>query len=253
MGLINSKYYANGHFFWDERAATLEEQVLLPIQDSIEMGMTLPEVVERMKTLPYYPILFKRAFGAEEVTTDKMAMALAQFVRSMVSYQTKFDRGRAQVQNDVVDFPNFTEQENLGKFLFGENQFRCASCHGTEGFISSFPTSNGLDPAINDEGVGGITGDQNLMGTFKAPSLKGILLRAPYMHDGRFATIDDVLDHYSSGIQNHPNLDLLLTDFNGNPVQFNMTSFEKDALKAFFATLTDSVLLSDEKYSNPFK
>ena len=171
----------------------------------------------------------------------------------MVSYQTKFDQGRAQVQNNLVDFPNFNEEENLGKFLFGENQFRCASCHGTEAFISSFPTSNGLDPVVNDEGVGGVTGDQNLLGTFKAPSLRGILLRKPYMHDGRFATIDEVLNHYSTGIQDHPNLDLLLTDFNGNPIQFNMTAVQKDALKAFFATLTDSVMLNDEKFSNPFK
>ncbi len=255
MGLINNKYYMSGKYFWDERANTLEDQVLMPMQDSVEMGMTLPEVLNRLKSLEYYPILFKEAFGSSEITTEKTAMALAQYVRSIVSYQSKYDVGRAMVEKDFYPFPNFTAQENEGKNLFmGPNGFRCMPCHGSEVFSSAFVTSNGLDATTTDAGTGAITGNAIDEGRFKAPSVKSILLRAPYMHDGRFATIEEVLDHYSTNIQPHPNLDQELKDFNtGLPKRMNMTAQEKSALIAFFGTLTDSVLLNDPKFSDPFK
>lgn len=253
MGLINSRYYQNRRFFWDERAATLEEQVLMPIEDQIEMGMTLDEVRHRLARLPYYAPLFKNAFGTAEINNERIAYALAQFVRSIVSVNSKYDDGRAQVSNDYLAFPNFTEVENQGKLLFSESGFSCSACHGSEAFISSFATSNGLDENPTDLGVGGITNMGAEMGTFKAPSLKNIMLRAPYMHDGRFSSIDQVLDHYSTGIKNHSNLDKQLTDFNtGLAKPMNFTQQDRIALKAFLNTLTDSVILHQEKFSNPF-
>jgi len=255
MGLINAKYYTSGKFFWDERAATLEDQVLMPMQDSIEMGMTLTEIIQRLKATEYYPILFNRAFGSTEITTEKTAYAIAQFVRSMVSYQTRFDVARAASTNQFVDFTQFTEEENRGKFLFfGIGGLRCGACHGSEAFVATGARNNGLDATNTDLGVGGITGNANEMGQFKAPSIRGILLRAPYMHDGRFATINQVLEHYSTGIQPNPNLDQELKDFNtGLPKEFNLSEYDKQSLIAFFGTLTDSTMLVDPKFSDPFK
>jgi len=114
MGLSNSMYYENGHFFWDERAGSLEEQVLMPIQDSVEMGLSLSELESKVADLPYYPILFSKVFGDEEVSSERIALILSQFVRSIVSYQSKYDDGRAQVNRPVDNFPNFSDSENLG-------------------------------------------------------------------------------------------------------------------------------------------
>ncbi|MDP3927502.1 MAG: cytochrome-c peroxidase, partial [Bacteroidota bacterium] len=118
MTLINARYYQRGRFFWDERAATLEEQVLMPFQDSVEMGMTLDQVVSKVKEQAFYPNLFQKAFGSSEINADKIALSLAQFVRSIVSYSSKYDEGRARVQNPGANFPNFTAEENQGKNLF---------------------------------------------------------------------------------------------------------------------------------------
>ncbi len=256
MSIINAKYYAEGKFFWDERAATLEDQVLMPIQDSVEMGLTLTELVARIKSRPFYSILFKRAFNSEEITTEKTALALAQFVRSVVSYRTKYDAARAMVSSQFVPFPSFTEEENRGKQLFmvGEDGMRCLVCHGGETFSSPGIRNNGLEAVSVDLGVGGITQNSYDMGMFKTPSLRSILLRPPYMHDGRFATIEAVVEHYNSGLQPHPNLDHDLTDqATGLPKKFNLSAADKQALVAFLATLTDTELATDEKYSNPFK
>ena len=118
MSLINAKYYPNGRFFWDQRAATLEAQTLIPVQDMVEMGMTLTELETRLKTLPYYPVLFSKAFGDENITSNRIALALSQFVRSIISYQSKYDAGRAAFPGPPPPpeqaFANFTAQENLG-------------------------------------------------------------------------------------------------------------------------------------------
>ena len=254
MALVNAKYYRTGKFFWDERAATLEEQVLMPIQDSVEMGLTLTEMETRLNNLPYYKPLFYNAFGSDEITTEKAALALAQFVRSIVSYQTKYDEGRAQVSTLFEPFPNFTEGENKGKQLFnGFNDVMCVSCHGTEALVADEGRNNGLDLSTTDLGIGGISGNPSEVSEFKTPSLKNIMLTAPYMHDGRFATIEEVLEHYNSGIENHPTLDPELKNLiTGLPRPMNMTAKDKQALIAFLHTLTDSVLVKDQKFSNPF-
>ncbi|HAD96531.1 MAG TPA: cytochrome-c peroxidase [Cryomorphaceae bacterium] len=252
MSLANSRYYANGRFFWDERAASLEDQVLMPIQDQVEMGMTLDSVIARLEKLPYYQDLFTDAFGNAEITEARIASSLAQFVRSMTSYNSKYDEGRAQVNNSDQPFPNFTAQENQGKALFLNPQIGCAACHGTDAFIAPGPRNNGLDAIITDQGAG-INGNAQLNGKFKVGSLKNIGITDPYMHDGRFTTLREVIEHYNSGVQNSTALNppLLLPD--GQVRQLNLDETEKEALVAFLNTLTDEVMVKDEKFSDPFK
>lgn len=254
MGLVNARFYNNGRFFWDERAASLEAQVLLPMQDPVEMGMTLDSVVGRVSALPYYSTLFTDAFGDETVSAERISRALAQYVRSIMSYQSRYDEGRAQVANPNQPFPNFTQQENQGKNLFFNPQLGgCAGCHGTEGFVAPGPRNNGLDATnMADQGVGGSSGNPAQAGLFKSPSLRNIALRAPYMHDGRFSTLLEVIDHYSTNIQDNPNLSAPLRQPDGSIKRMNFTATEKAALIAFLQTLTDQSLATDEKFSDPF-
>lgn len=253
MALANARFYNNGRFFWDERANTLEDQVLRPIQDEVEMGLTLTEAIERIREQKYYPVLFKNAFGDEEITSDRTSKALAQFVRSMVSYTSKYDVGRAQVNNPNDPFPNFTLQENNGKQLFFAPNIGCAACHGTDAFVGPAPRNNGLDAVTTDRGVGLTNNDPALDGAFKTSSLKNIALTAPYMHDGRFKTLEEVVEHYNSGVQNHPNLSPPLRMPDNSVRRLNLNQNQKDALVAFLKTLTDTEMLADEKFSNPFK
>ncbi|MFT7579206.1 MAG: cytochrome c peroxidase [Myxococcota bacterium] len=252
MGLTNARYYAGGQFFWDQRAATLEAQVLMPFQDQVEMGMTLETLVERAEGAPYYPNLFEAAFGDAQITSERISKALAQFIRSMVSVNSRYDQGRAQVSARSVDFPNFTAQENRGKLLFSmpppRGGFGCFVCHQGEGMVPATATTNGLDATITDRGYGAVTELAGHEGTFKVPSLRNVELTAPYMHDGRFATLEMVVDHYSEGVQPSPNLTGPLSA----SLQFNMTDAEKAELLAFLRTLTDRELVKDPKFSDPF-
>lgn len=244
MGLANAKYYNNGGFFWDERASTLEEQVLIPIQDAVEMGLTLNELQSKVQDDAYYRILFRRAFGDETVTSQRISLALAQFIRSMVSYESKYDVGLVQTNNQWASFPNFTASENQGKNLFFSNRTRCSDCHDTNAFVGDRARNNGLDANITDAGV--------QRGEFKVPSLRNIQLTAPFMHDGRFATITEVVEHYNSGVKNSQDLDGRLRQGNGVR-RLNLSNQEKQALVDFMLTLTDTNFISDEKFSDPFK
>ncbi len=261
MTLINARFYQRGRFFWDERATTLEEQVLMPFQDPVEMGMTLQQVISRVQEQSFYPVLFQRAFGSKEVTSDKISKALAQFVRSIVSYSSKYDQGRAMATSPNANFPNFTTEENIGKNIFFQavpnGGGACFACHSTEAFISNSPLgleNNGLDAtSTTDFGAGSVFNDPTFAGKFKVTSLRNIELNAPYMHDGRFTTLEQVVEHYNSGIKAHPILSPALRDPNGNPVRLNLTSSQKAALVAFLKTLTDHSLSTNTKWSNPFK
>ena len=257
MSLINAKFYPNGRFFWDERAATLEIQTLMPVQDAVEMGMRLDTLVNRLKNKSHYPYLFQKAFGDETINTDRIAKALAQFVRSIISYQSKFDAGRQQIipgQDPILTpYVNFTPEENLGKQLFFSPQTACNSCHGTETFTAPNPRNNGIENPSIDRGVGGVTNIPAQIGSFKVSSLKNVELTSPYMHDGRFATLDEVIEHYNSGVQPHPNLAPQLRNQDGTPKRLNLTVNEKAALVAFLKTLTDRNITTDVKFSNPFK
>lgn len=252
MGISNARYYRSGKFFWDERAATLEAQVLMPIQDTVEMGMTLEEIVSRVQAEPYYPALFQAAFGDAGASVDRISRALAQFVRSIVSYRSRYDEGRALVSSNNQPFPNFSDEENLGRQLFFSGRTGCSNCHGGDAFIAPGARNNGLDLTTTDAGVGAVTGQARDSGRFKVPSLRNVALRAPYMHDGRFATLEEVVEHYNSGVQNHPNLDNPLRQ-NGQPRRLNFSDTEKAAMLAFLRTLSDLPMAVDPKFSDPFR
>ena len=241
MGLTNARYYNRGRFFWDERAATLEDQVVTPIQDATEMGMTLADLETKLAATDFYPALFRDAFGTTQVTRQRIALALAQFVRSMSSYRSKYD------QAFTAGVPNFaavlTAEEERGRQIYVGGG-RCDNCHGTDAHISPNVFNNGLDATVTDVGAGG--------GRFKAPSLRNIAVRGPFMHDGRFATLRDVVEHYDHGVQDNPNLAPQLKDNTGVPRRLNLTEADKLALIAFLGTLTDTALIQDPKFSNPF-
>ncbi len=249
-------------FFWDNRAASVAEQATGSFGNELEMGLEMHEVVARVNEQPYYAPLFKAAYGrSTEVSKDNVLEAVSEFVNSMGSFDSKFDQGLSLVREQNgggsltslainYDFPNFTAQENLGKTIYQEN---CANCHSA--ILSAPPktrSNNGLDMEYEDQGIASYTNANQDKGMFKVPTLRNISLTGPYMHDGRFATLEDVLDHYSNGIQNHQNLDYELKSGN-QPKQFNFTAEEREALIAFFATGTDEEYTQVEKYSDPFK
>ncbi|MCA9839871.1 MAG: hypothetical protein KC422_23385, partial [Trueperaceae bacterium] len=219
MSLINSRFYDDGRFFWDERATSLEAQTLMPIQNEIEMGLSLQELSKKLSATDTYPYLFDWAFGDASVSSERVSLALAQFVRSIVSYESKFDAGMAITGDVLPPFPNFTREENLGKALFFSRRTNCAACHMDNGrnnngvlnqafFFMDQPRNNGLESGPSaDNGVGDISNRNRDIGLFKSPSLRNVELTAPYMHDGRFDTLEQVIDHYNTGIQNNPNLD----------------------------------------------
>lgn len=244
MSLSFARYYQPGRYFWDQRAETLEAQTLMPIQDPIEMGMTLEEAVSRLEATSFYPGLFADAFGTSEITPERMSKALAQFIRSIVAPNSRYDQERAyQGGRTGQRLANFTEQENRGlELFFGEA--RCSECHGGDLQITDRPFSNGLDVRPTDRGV--------RFGLFKVGSLRNIELTAPYMHDGRFETLEEVVEHYNSEIQPSPALFVGLRDTNGRPVRLNLSEKDRAALVAFLKTLTDEKLATDERWADPF-
>jgi cytochrome c peroxidase len=253
MGLTNARYYLRENFFWDERAATLEDQTLEPIQNHIEMGMTLDVLNTRLATEPYYAELFTAAFGDPAINSNRISRALSQFVRSIVSGNSKYDQGVP------LGFTNFTPQENQGRAIFTGPAGGCAACHGSDNFVPGAPIfNNGLENPYVDKGVGALTGLATDEGLFKVPSLRNIELTAPYMHDGRFATLEQVVDFYNAGVVNHPNLSPPLRvppglPGAGTPRRLNLTNIEKAALVAFMKTLTDRSVTTDPKFSDPFR
>ncbi|TWT75907.1 Cytochrome c551 peroxidase precursor [Posidoniimonas polymericola] len=246
MALGNSRYYSNGAFFWDERSPTLEHQVLQPIQSPVEMGVTdLGDLEEKLAATDFYPKLFEQAFGTPEVTSERMSLAMSQFVRSMVSYSSKYDE--AFTGRGPPDFAGtLNVSEERGHQLFAG---ACAGCHGTNAQVALATHNIGLDP-VSDEELGTDEGAGD--GEFKVPSLRNVAVRGTYMHDGRFESLEEVVRFYSTQIQDNPNLDRVLTLPNGRPVRFNFTDQEVDDLVAFLGTLTDDVLLTSDLFSNPF-
>lgn len=241
-------------FFWDERAKSIPEQSMMTLQDAIEMGVDLDELSKRLENIAYYNILFTKAFGTGKVTPNRVTDALEHFINGFISTDTPFDEGLNKHADPMVDFANFTAQENRGKALFNTS---CANCHSAD-FTSVVQSvaNNGLDIDYQDNGVGALTNHDRDQGQFKVPFLRNIALTGPYMHDGRFETLEDVLDHYSEGIQEHPNLDKRLRKdgvFDGEALRLNYSAEEKAALLAFLHTLTDYDFIQEEKFSDPFK
>ncbi len=256
MRLGNIKYYRPGTMFWDKRAASLELQVTQPITHPIEMGFDsahggINALLTKMAASTYYPDLFTLAFGNAAITEARIQQALAQFTRSMISSASRWDTAYAQVfsataqnRNLNAPLPGFSASEELGHQLFmtgpGQGGAGCAACHQPPTFgLAANSLSNGLD--ANETTI------------FKSPSLKNVGLSRAFMHDGRFSTLEQVIEHYNSGIQNGPALDNRLKTPGGAPLRLNLTANEKAALVAFLLTLNDGSLTTDAKFSDPFK
>jgi cytochrome c peroxidase len=241
-------------FFWDNRAETATAQSRGSLTNHKEMDMTMAEVAIAVQTQPYYTPLLKKAFGDVYVNEDRVLDALANFVNSIGSFQSKFDEAASKSNgftNYLGDWASFTEKENKGKELYMDN---CASCHSQNfGRPVLFNANNGLTATTVDQGVGKTTSLSADDGTFKVPTLRNIALTAPYMHDGSKATLSDVIDHYSNNIQAHPNLHLELKQANGQPKRMNFSETDKENLIAFLNTLNDPNFAQDSRYSNPFK
>lgn len=243
MSLSNMGYQSV--FFWENKVRSLQEGVLLPIKNHAEMGMERMDLMpEKLKYATYYDKLFADAFGDTEITEDRMGEALATFVGSLISSQSKYDEG---MENN---FANYSGAELAGWNLF-IGKAGCDNCHnnGTS-FTTKWGTAHniGLDEEYADKGL------EN--GAFKVPTLRNVELTAPYMHDGRFETLEEVVEHYSSGVKDHPYLSFYMREdieFGGPPKKLNLTETEKSDLVAFLKTLTDEEFLRDPRYANPFK
>jgi cytochrome c peroxidase len=243
MALANARFYAYGKFFWDERASSLEAQILHPIQDTLEMGMELDALARKLGATPYYPALFTAAFGSPEVTSDGIAFALAQFVRSLVSAESRFDAVFAT--GGAPNYSLLSEQEREGLRIFNDaGDAGCVNCHRTIAQVADKANNIGLDIISADTGAGG--------GRFKPPSLRNAAVRPPYMHDGRFATLREVVEFYDSGIEDSPDLDPRLRASDGSPRRLHLGPAQRAALVAFLNALTDPAFLTAERFSNPF-
>lgn len=246
-GLSRSK------FSWDDSAANLPQQVKTAFRKENEMNIDEEEIKKRIGERPFYTVLFEKAYGDTEVNSDRIAESITAFIDAISSINSKFDEGLEASHrfSAELDFYNFTDTENRGKQLFNSN---CASCHTDKhNFTVKATANNGLDAEYEDKGIGGRLNDSELFGVFKIPFLRNVELTAPYMHDGRFETLEDVVDHYSNGIQNHVNLSEELKNTDGSPKNINLSQEDKSALVAYLKTLTDETIATDERFLNPFK
>lgn len=254
MPLMNMAW--NTSFFWDGRALTLEDQIIQPIHNPIEMDMDWPTAVDRVGTDSLYQNMFAAAFGTPCVDSVRITFAIAQFVRTMVSSNSKFDRayryGSAQL----------TTAEYRGLELFkgeggdpsngfgGQNGGDCFHCHG--GGLIQFTDqqfhNNGLDTVFTDPGREDVTGSPYDRGLFKTPSLRNVELSAPYMHDGRFANLRDVVEHYNTGGHASATIDPLMK-FQG--VGLGLSEQDIDDLVSFLKTLTDTSFVNNPKFQDP--
>lgn len=260
-----SNLYDDNLLFWDGRSTSVTDLVLRPIRNHKEMGMEdMKFLVAKIKAAPYYHDLFSKAFGSDEVTDDRIAEALTQFLKSMVGCNSDMDKS-------ATTGTPLTPLAEMGRnVFFGKGT--CYNCHSGPDFNSrgsfffdpSFPINGGgfgwaqniadigLDKSYSDVGMGVF--DQSLVGVFKIPSLRNVAITAPYMHDGRFATLEEVVNHYNSGIQRSPNLDNVFKSWDtGETIKLGLTDEEKSALVAFLHSLTDEDYVADQRFSDPFK
>ncbi|MBP8238938.1 MAG: cytochrome-c peroxidase [Saprospiraceae bacterium] len=252
MAVMNLAWHQNG-LFWDGRAPKVRDQALKPIQDPLEMNETLPSVVAKLSATKKYTDQFIRAFGDAAVTSERMGLALEQFMLTMVSSNSKYDqhlRGAATLtaaeERGRVLF--FTEFDPFGSAKGAE----CFHCHGGHNFTNDEFMNNGLDTdaSMTDEGRKKVTNDPADRGRFKVPSLRNIALTPPYMHDGRFATLESVIDHYDHGVKNSATIEFIL-QYNLQPGGLQMTAQAKSDLIAFLKTLTDADFLGNTAYAKP--
>ncbi len=251
MPVVNLAYHRNG-FFWDGRAPTLRDQSLRPIQDPLEMNETLENAIAKLQNDPDYPDAFIRAFGDSMISAENMSLALEQFMFTMISANARFDRFQQGSET-------FTASEQRGLALFntefnpmsGIQGAGCNHCHGGFNFTNDQFMNNGLDDgaSFTDLGRFEVTGLPGDRAQFKVPTLRNIAQTAPYMHDGRFNTLREVIDHYDHGIQPSPTLDPVLALQLGPGLL--LSEQDKQDLEAFMLTLTDGQFLSNPAFAAP--
>ncbi len=270
MRLINSRFSAEQKFFWDERATSLENQTTQPIKDHKEMGFSgtgddpaLSDLITKLEAIGYYQELFKFVYGDSEITEQRLQNALSQFVRSIQSFDSKFDAGRATLPNDGAPFSNFTAEENQGKQLFlappqfdgGGNRIAggagCQGCHHAPEFD--------IEPNSKNNGVVGVIGSAAIDVTnTRSPSLRDLIkpdgtLNNQAMHDASKTSLQAVLDHYNAIplVAGNTNLDPKLRP-GGQLQKLQLTVAEKNSLTAFIKTLSGTAVYTDVRWSDPF-
>lgn len=251
MSLANLGWHRRG-FFWDGRTATLRDQALMPIEDTLEMDNTLDNAVRTLTALQRYRDQFIRAFGTDSITAERMGIAMEQFMLTMISGNSKWDK----VQRGEA---TFTAQEKRGQDLFFSEfdpsgkvkSGECFHCHGGPNFTNDRFMNNGLDDdaSFMDIGRERVTLNPNDRAKFKVPTLRNIAVTAPYMHDGRFTKLEDVVQHYSSGVKQSSTVDILL-QFSLKP-GLGLSESDIADLVTFLNTLTDETYLTNPKYAKP--
>jgi cytochrome c peroxidase len=245
MPLFNLAWNYGERFAWDGKELSLERQAEEPVQNPIEMHSNWNNVIDRLQNHSEYPELFRLAFKTSTITKELTTKAIAQFERTLISADSKFDRyslGQATL----------TQQELNGLDIFlREDKGDCFHCHGNPNnplWTDNDFHNNGLDATFTDLGLGAVTGDTNDNGKFRSPSLRNLAFTAPYMHDGRFATLDDVINHYSEGLVNSPTIDPLMKQIDQGGVQ--LTTQEKSDLKAFLLSLSDPSFINNTEFQD---
>ncbi|WP_298556603.1 cytochrome c peroxidase [uncultured Algibacter sp.] len=234
MPLFNLAWNYDEKFFWDGNTFSLEHQAFVPVTDPIEMKSTWTEVEQKLEQHPEYPLLFEKAFGTSKIDSTLVTKAIAQFERTLISANSKFDRF-------LLGEGELTPQELNGFNVFmDETKGDCFHCHGSDKnplWTDNIFHNNGLDETFTDLGLGAVTGDPADNGKFKSPSLRNLAFTAPYMHDGRFTTIEDVINHYSEGLKNSSTIDPLMKKVAQGGV--GLSDKDKVDLKAFLLSLSD--------------
>lgn len=243
---IFNMFYHNAGFFWDGRAELLRHQSLLPIEDELEMDETLENVVNKLKNSEIYPQLFFDAFGTTEINEERISLALEQYMLTLVSGNSKYDR----VQLGLEEFTD-SEQRGFNIFFAEKDPVPiikggdCFHCHGGPNFSNNEYMNNGLDETFTDLGLGAVTGNSFDNGKFKVPSLRNIEVTGPYMHDGRFNTLEEVVNHYNSGVVDSPTLD---PNMHSGLEGLNLNEQDITDLVNFLKTLTDEEFLNNPEY-----
>ncbi len=240
MQIINAGWLSK--VFWDGRAKSLEDQALAPVENPIEMKAHWPMVVDRLKYSKKYRLLFHNAFGTADITKELAVKAIAQFERTMISYQSKFDRER-------LGKVFYSVEEQDGYDMFFTERGDCFHCHGGILLTDNQFHNNGLDTIPADSGLEQVTHSEFDRGKFKTPTLRNISLTAPYMHDGRFRTLEEVINFYSEGLQPSKTIDPLMKAIRNGGKHFS--DYEKKALLAFLKTLTDTSFVNNPAFQAP--
>ena len=245
MPLFNLAWNYDENFFWDGGTFSLEHQAFIPVSDPTEMKNSWKQLQQELQKHPEYPNLFQKAFGTSKIDSTLVTKAIAQFERTLISANSKFDK---YLLGEVILTPEEVDGFNI---FMDETKGDCFHCHGSDKnplWTDNIFHNNGLDETFTDLGLGTITGDPADNGKFKSPSLRNLIFTAPYMHDGRFTTIDEVINHYSEGLKNSSTIDPLMKKVAQGGVGLSIQ--EKSNLKAFLLALSDYDFIGNPDFIN---